>query len=78
MAGKKPLDAGTAKAVQTHFAAFATAGKETAEALRVWKQTVAPDCTAPRIADTVRVTEKTVSAVAAALAPLGIRIGSTP
>lgn len=72
VAGKKQLDREAAKAVQADFQQLAAAGKETVEGLRAWKHVVAPDCTAPRIADTVEVVEDTVSAIAAAMAPLGL------
>jgi len=75
IAGKKELDRETTQTVQTEFDRLAAAGKETVEALRAWQQAVAPDSTAPRFADTVRVTEETVTAVAEALAPLGIKAG---
>lgn len=72
-AGKKQLDAQTTKTVQAEFDRFAASVKETVEGLRAWKELVAPDCTASRIADTVRVTEETLQAVATALTPLGIK-----
>jgi len=72
-AGKKQLDPQTAQAVQTELDRLAAAVREAADNLRCWQQLVAPDCTAPRFADTVRVTEGVIPAVADALKPLGIQ-----
>jgi hypothetical protein len=41
-------------------------------ALRAWQRVVAPDCNAPRIADTVNVTNDTVGAIVKALAALDV------
>ncbi len=70
---KKHLDTEATKTLQAEFERLESAVRQTVDALRTWKEQVAPDCTAPRIADTVRVTEETLRAVANALKPLGIK-----
>ncbi len=71
--GQKELAPPEARLAQEAFKQLATSGRQTAEALHQWKQIVASDCTAPRIADTVEVTEKTVASVAKALASMGVQ-----
>ena len=72
-AGKKELDADAQKALQATFDERVAAGRQTTDALGVWKNMVAPDCTASRIADTVDAIRQTVTDIAAALAPFGIK-----
>ncbi len=73
VAGKKKLDAAEAKVVQATFDELRAACKYTTDALGDWKNAVAPDCNAPRVADTVDVTRQTVTDIGKALLPLGIK-----
>ena len=72
IAGKEELDPGVREVVQNAFDKLVRARRQTVSALDAWKKSVAPDCTASRIADTVNVTRQTVTDVGKALAPLGI------
>ena len=78
VAGKKELDAAETKRLQALFDQLAGAGLEVTEGLELWRDTVAPDCGASRVADTVNVTHETVSGIAKALAPFGIRDTGRP
>jgi hypothetical protein len=51
---------------------------QTTEGLKAWGQAVAPDSTAGRFDDTVRVTEETCAAIGEVLAPLGVEDPGRP
>ncbi len=75
VAGKEKLDEQEAAQALRARDELLHNGEMAAKYLAVWKQAVAPDNTAPRFADTVKVTQDTVAAIAQALTPLGARDG---
>jgi len=78
VAGRKKLDAARTKGLQALFGELADAGLEVTGGLGLWHDTVAPDCGASRFYDTINVTHETVSAIARALAPFGIKDTGKP
>jgi hypothetical protein len=78
VAGQEGLEPTEKQLVQSAFDELVQAGRHTTEALDAWKKTAAPDCTAPRIADTVNVTRQTVVDVGKALAPFGTKQTENP
>jgi hypothetical protein len=72
IAGKEKLEAADAERARAALDELRRAGEAVTTALRTWQQLVAPDCKAPRIADTVNVTNDTVAAIAKALTTLGV------
>ena len=69
-----PTDADREK-LQATLASFAEAGGQTSEGLRAWVDACLPKAGGSRLGDTIQVTEQTVTDVANALAPLGVRTG---
>lgn len=67
-----PTDADRLK-LQSTLNAFAEAGAQTSEGLRAWDEACLPGGGGSRLGDTVQVTEQTVTDVAMALAPFGVR-----
>ncbi|MEI6501571.1 MAG: glycoside hydrolase family 20 zincin-like fold domain-containing protein, partial [Armatimonadota bacterium] len=61
--------------LQATLGAFAQAGAQSSDGLRAWVSACLPDSGGSRLGDTIQVTEQTVTDVANALAPLGVRTG---
>jgi len=78
VAGRQKLEPAEAERVQAAFDALVAAGTEVTRGLQAWRAAVAPDSTASRFLDTVSVTDQAVSAVGAALEPLGIQDKEKP
>ena len=78
VAGKQKPDAAKTKGLQALFDELADAGLEVTGGLDLWHDTVAPDCGVSRFYDTINVTHETVSAIAKALAPFGIKDTARP
>ncbi len=59
--------------LQRNLTAFSAAGAQTSEGLRAWADVCLPGSGGARLGDTIQVTEQTVTEVATALAPFGVR-----
>ncbi|MBM4034004.1 MAG: hypothetical protein FJ291_19810 [Planctomycetes bacterium] len=75
VAGKQKLEPAETQTLQAAFDDLDRACGAVTDGLKAWRAAVAPDNTAPRFADTVNVTNDTVSAIAQSLAPFGMPDG---